>query len=188
MLVPWTPLTPSRGEQAARRAGVCLALATSAALVFAAARGEAFDPFLGLAALLALVAGVAAARSSPADPIEVGVDRSGALTVRRVTAIDNTPEYGLRCVFAAPWLITLKCGTMLLPIWPDSVPGNTYRRLWVHIRWGSGRQPADRAGIAPGPTGMRPEEETASGVHGGREASDRQAPRCGPEGKGSASD
>jgi hypothetical protein len=108
------------------------------------------DPFLGIAALLALLGGAMALRSAPAGaPIEVGIDRWGALAVRR--AFDTASEPGVQCVFAAPWLITLKHGTMLIPIWPDSIPGNTYRRLWVHIRWGSGRRPVKRsAAIAPG--------------------------------------
>ena len=151
MLVPWTPLTPSRRERGVRRIGVCLAVAASAAMPAAAAGVEPVHPFLAITALLALLASALAARSSPTGPIEVGVDRSGALTIRRGAAFDNRLEQGLQCVFAAPWLITLKCGTMLIPIWPDSVPENTYRRLWVHIRWGSGRRPADlSARIAPG--------------------------------------
>ena len=151
MLVPWTPLTPSRRERVVRRIGAALGWATSAALLLAAARQEPFEPFLGIAALLALLAGGLASRRASTGPIEVGVDRSGALTARRGTAPDGAPEPGLRCVFAAPWLITLKRGTMCISIWPDSVPGNTYRRLWVHIRWSSGRQPGDLpAGTVPG--------------------------------------
>jgi hypothetical protein len=154
VLVPWTPLAPSRLERVVRRIGASLALAAGVALLLAAAREEAFDPVLALAALLALLGGAFAIRSAPAELFEVGVDRVGALTVRQGTAVDDWPEQGLQCVFAAPWLITLRRGTMLIPIWPDSVPGNAYRRLWVHIRWGSGRQPADLpAGSAPGQPG-----------------------------------
>jgi hypothetical protein len=151
VLVPWTPLAPSRRERAIRRIGVAAVLATAAGLLAAAAGEEALDPLPAGAALLALLAGIFAARSTPAEPIEVGVDRLGALTVRGVTGCIDAPEHGVQCVFAAPWLITLKCGTMLIAIWPDSVPGNAFRRLWVHVRWGAGRQPADRpARIAPG--------------------------------------
>lgn len=121
-----------------------------AVALLAAAFGEAVDPVPAIAALLALLAGGLAARSTAAGTMEVGVDRFGALTVRRGTPDDNAVEQELRCVFAAPWLITLKRGTMLIPIWPDSVPGNTYRRLWVHIRWGSGRPAGLPAGSAPG--------------------------------------
>jgi hypothetical protein len=151
VLVPWTPLTPSRRERAVRRLGVAALLAAAAALLAAVAGGEALDPWPAGAALLALLAGVFAARSTATDPIEVGVDRSGALTVRGAADGISGPEHGVQCVFAAPWLITLKRDTMLIPIWPDSVPVNTYRRLWVHVRWGAGRQPADLpARIAPG--------------------------------------
>ena len=141
MRVPWTPLAPSRRERAVRRIGVWLVFSASAALLAAAARAEPFDPVLALGALLGFLAGALAGRSSTGAPVEVGVDHSGALTVRRATVLDNGPEHRLQCIFAAPWLITLKSGTMWVPIWPDSVPGNTYRRLWVHIRWSSGRKP-----------------------------------------------
>jgi hypothetical protein len=153
VLVPWTPLTPSRRERAVRRAGVFLAVATSVTLAVAAARADAFDAFLTAAAALALLAGAVAGRPRPPAPLEVGVDRSGALAVRRADDAESVPEHGLQCVFAAPWLITLRRGTIWIPIWPDSVPGNSYRRLWVHIRWRSGRPPADLpAGIAPDQT------------------------------------
>ena len=151
MLVPWTPLRPSRRERAVLRIGALLAVATSALLLVGAVRADPFDDLVAAAAFLALLAGAVAGRSRPCTPLEVGVDRSGALTVRRADEAANLTEHGLQCVFAAPWLITLKGGTIWIPIWPDSVPGNTYRRLWVHIRWGSGRHPADLpAGIAPG--------------------------------------
>jgi hypothetical protein len=150
VLVPWTPLTPSRRERAVRRIGVALGLATSSALLVAASRSEPLDPFLGVAALLALLGSVLAGRAAPTgSPIEVAIDQSGVLAVRRV--VDTGSEPGVQCVFHAPWLITLKRGTMLIPIWPDAVPGNTYRRLWVHVRWGAGQQPANLpARIAPG--------------------------------------
>ncbi len=69
--------------------------------------------------------------------------------------VPGTPlRQRLQCVFAAPWLITLKSGTMWVRIWPDSVPGNLFRRFWVHVRWSPGRQPADRTGAtAPVPPG-----------------------------------
>jgi hypothetical protein len=123
---------------------------TAAALLLATVRSDPFDPFPAIAAALAFLAGAWAGRADSPEPLEVGVDRVGSLTVRRTGDLGSVPVH-LRCVFAAPWLITLKRGTMWIPIWPDSVPGNTYRRLWVHVRWSSGRQPADLpAGGAPG--------------------------------------
>jgi hypothetical protein len=128
-----------------------LALAAAVALLGGSARADALDPIVVIAALLALLAGVVANLPVATDPIEVGIDHAGALTLRRGNTADRGPEPESRCVFATPWLITIKRGTMLVPIWPDAVPGNTYRRLWVHIRWSSGRQPAGLpSGGAPG--------------------------------------
>ena len=123
---------------------------TSVALLLAAVRADPFDPYPAIAAVLAFLAGAWAGRANSPGLLEVGVDQDGSLTVRRPADLGSAPEH-LRCVFAAPWLITLKRGTMWIPIWPDSVPANTYRRLWVHVRWSSGRERADLpAGTAPG--------------------------------------
>lgn len=123
---------------------------TSAALLLAAVRSDPFDPFPAIAAVLAFLAGAWAGRAISPEPLEVGVDRAGSLTVRRPADLGSLQEH-MQCVFAAPWLITLKRGTMWIPIWPDSVPRKTYRRLWVHVRWSSGRQRADLpAATAPG--------------------------------------
>jgi hypothetical protein len=108
------------------------------------------EPAPLLCALLAGVAGVAGARSRPSPVVEIAVDDAGALVVRAPNPGDERPEHRLPCVFAAPWLITLRRGTMWVRIWPDSLPGYAFRRFWVHIRWKPGRQPADRtAATAP---------------------------------------
>lgn len=123
------------------------------ALLVAALQAQPPSLLLLAAALLTAVACAAATRLPRRAPIEVGVDDGGRLVARRIDAADAGPEHGLQCIFAAPWLITLGSGTMCVPIWPDSVPGNTFRRLWVHIRWSSGRQPVDLpAATAPGPS------------------------------------
>lgn len=148
--MPWTPLSPSRTERVVRQVARALALAAGAALMVAAHRVDPVDPFLGCAALLSILVGLIV-RPSVRRAIEVGVDRHGRVTARPAGKSRETLEQELQCVYAAPWLITLKRGTMWIPIWPDSVPGNTFRRLWVHIRWSSGRQPADLpAATAPG--------------------------------------
>jgi hypothetical protein len=152
VLVPWTPLSPSRRERGLRRIGQAFGFLTSAALLSAAVRSDPFDPLPALAAVLALLAGLWAGRAASPESLEVGVDRAGSLTVCRTADSGSVPER-LQCVFAAPWLITLKRGTIWIPIWPDSVPAGTWRRLWVHLRWSSGRPPADLpAGSAPGQT------------------------------------
>jgi hypothetical protein len=89
------------------------------------------------ALLLAIGAAIAAwwvSRPRAVGPAEIGVDDEGAVVLRRPqgNAIDHVR---LHCSFAAPWLITLRRGTMLISVWPDSLPDAVYRRLWVHLRW-----------------------------------------------------
>jgi hypothetical protein len=108
-------------------------------LLVAAGRAEPFEPLLALAGLLAATVGVLAVRARDARVHEVGVDQHGRLAVRRAEPCDGAPEAGPRCAFASPWLITIKFGSICLPIWPDSLPASTFRRLWVHVRWSSGR-------------------------------------------------
>jgi hypothetical protein len=154
VLVAWTPLSPSRREQGLRRVAQVLGGSAAAALLGAAWRDASIDPFAALAALLAAAAGLLAARRGSADAIEIGIDDSGGVAARPSGAAEESPHLQLRCVFAAPWLITFRSGTMWVRVWPDSVPGNIFRRLWVHVRWNPGRQPEDRTGAtAPVPPG-----------------------------------
>lgn len=128
-----------------------LAWVTAAALSAAALRADPVEPATVLAALVAAVAGVMAARSRRPLAIEIGVDRSGCVVVRPQAGCALSPVDPVQCIFAAPWLITLRRGTMWVAIWPDSVSGSTFRRVWAHVRWRSGRQPAGLpAGAGPG--------------------------------------
>jgi hypothetical protein len=155
VLVAWTPLSPSRREQGLRRVAQALGWSTAALLFGAAVRDGSIEPVPALAALLAAVGGLLAGHQPPRERIEVGIDDSGCMAVRRVVVgAGDSPEQRPQCIFAAPWLITLKSGTMWVRIWPDSVPGNIFRRLWVHMHWNPSREPADRTGAtAPGPSG-----------------------------------
>jgi hypothetical protein len=128
-------------------AALALGCSTAVVLIGEAFRDGSIEPAAALAALLAAAGGWLAGRQAREDPIDIGIDDSGCIVGRRVTPARETTER-LRCVFAAPWLITLKSGTMCVRIWPDSVPGNVFRRVWVHIRWNPDRQPADRTGAA----------------------------------------
>ena len=119
-----------------------LGAAAAASLLIAASGAQPADPMLLPAAALAAAGAFFAGRRRAAPDIEVGVDARGRLRARDGRAPEPV-DRGLQCVFAAPWLITLRSGTMWVPIWPEAVPGNTFRRLWVHIRWSSGRHPAD---------------------------------------------
>jgi hypothetical protein len=133
---------------------MALGWSTAAVLCGAATRDGSIDPVPALAALLAAAGGLLAGRPAPREPIEIGVDDSGCIAVRRAVGTEDSTEQRFQVVFAAPWLITLQSGTMWVRIWPDSVPGNLFRRFWVHVRWNPGRQPADRTGAtAPVPPG-----------------------------------
>jgi len=151
VLVPWTPLSLSRRERNLRRLAQALAGAAAVALLLAAWRDGPADPAALVGALAALAMAVLAGRTDRGPALEVGVDASGALAVRHATEDGRRLERGLQCVFAAPWLITARHGTMWVRIWPDSLPGSAFRRFWVHVRWNTGRQPADAsAPAAPG--------------------------------------
>jgi hypothetical protein len=145
VLVAWTPLSPSRREQGLRRVARVLGGLAAAASI---------EPVAALAALLAAAAGLLAGRPGRAPAIEIGIDDSGGIAVRRAADPVDSAELRWRCVFAAPWLITLRSGTMWVRVWPDAVPGNIFRRLWVYVRWNPGRRPADRtSATAPVPPG-----------------------------------
>ena len=75
--------------------------------------------------------------------------------LREHDASDSSEAVAVEMTFASPWLISLRRGTMLVAIWPDSLPPSAYRQLWVHLRWGRampsddrGRQPSNRANSA----------------------------------------
>jgi hypothetical protein len=68
--------------------------------------------------------------------------------LRERDASDWSESVTVKMAFAAPWLISLRRGTMLVAIWPDSLPQSTYRQLWVHLRWGRA-MPSDDRGTQP---------------------------------------
>jgi len=138
LLVPWTTLQPSSRARQWRGVGLGIALVSSTALLAAAV---ASAPFNGGLALLAGVAGLtawAATRRRGGGPFEVSVSSLGEIRVRECDpAVSDIPAAAaVRVAFASPWLISLRRGTMLIPIWPDSLPQSIYRQLWVHLRWG----------------------------------------------------
>lgn len=139
MLIPWTELQPSRRARQLRYVAAVIAAASSIALLAAAAASSAFD---GTLAVIAIVcAGVAwfAARERPDRRFEVAVAADSEVRLRECDAVESADARSARSVtvsFAAPWLISLRSGTMLIPIWPDSLPPSVFRQLWVHLHWG----------------------------------------------------
>jgi hypothetical protein len=145
VILPFVALQPSRRERHWRRAGQSLAAAAALALVVASFRAG-FDIVPLLLALVALVVAWRAGRLQ-GNAFEIGVADDGAVVVRTVASgASAATARPVHCPFAAPWLITLRHGTMLIPVWPDALPEPMYRRLWVHLRWARGvvRSDADK--------------------------------------------
>jgi hypothetical protein len=131
--------------------GLGIALASAGALLAAAFASTPFSPTLALAAGIATFAAWVTTRSRTRVPFEVGVSSSGEIKLReRDSAVsDASGSAPVRIAFAAPWLISLRRGTMLVAIWPDSLPPSTFRRLWVHLRWGRVVPSNDDRGATP---------------------------------------
>ena len=148
MLVPWTKVQQSSRARQWRRVGVAIAL-TSCAALFAAALFS--DPFNPIAALLGSAGGLGAwlmIRPRSSQQIEIGVSSQGQVLLRDRDASGSSESVSVQMAFASPWLISLRRGTMLVAIWPDSLPQSIYRQLWVHLRWGRA-MPSDDRGIPP---------------------------------------
>jgi len=139
VLLPWIALEPSVRERRWRLAGQVLAGLAAVALAAAALKASFDLPLLLLAFGASFASWLAGRRRRPGS-IEICVDDAGAVRCR---GKDDGRSAGgeeslLECAFAAHWLITLRHGTMLLPVWPDSLPERAFRRLWVHLRWSRG--------------------------------------------------
>ena len=150
MILGWTVLQPSARERRLWLAAI--AAATSIAMVLAIA-ALALDPRhparLWVAAGIAVVAagwGVRGARQAAGRRTEVSVASDGAVLARPLNGRADAPEAESRCVFVAPWLITLKSGGMLVPVWPDALSPDAFRRLHACARWAgtSGQTKADK--------------------------------------------
>jgi len=121
----------------------------SCASLFAAAFFS--DPFNPIPALLACAGGLGAwvaMRPRTSRHVEIAVSSLGEVMLRNRDASDASDSISVRMAFASPWLISLRRGTMLVTIWPDSLPQSSYRQLWVHLRWGRA-MPSDDRGIPP---------------------------------------
>ena len=120
---------------------MAIALSACAAVLAAAIRSDPFNPNLMLLAALSALGAWMATRTRTHGPFEVGVSSIGEITVRErgpqgSDGSESRSAATVQLAFASPWLISLRRGTMLVAIWPDSLPQSTYRQLWVHLRWG----------------------------------------------------
>lgn len=136
MLVPWTALQPSERARRWRQVALAIAVASSVALFAAAIASASFNAGLAMLAVLAGLVTWAITRRRPIGSFEIGVSPTGEIKLRQNEPPDSAAEPPLHVSFAAPWLISLRRGTMLIPVWPDSLPRSVFQQLWVHLRWG----------------------------------------------------
>lgn len=156
MILGWTPLRASAREGRLWLAALTVALAVTCALTFAALLADPRHPGRLWAATLvcAAIAAIIAWRLRPSrgPALELAIDAHGSPLLRATTGVAAAePAPVARCVFAAPWLITLRCGALHAPVWPDSMPADAFRRLHACVRWAS---PAPDSGrpSAPDPS------------------------------------
>jgi hypothetical protein len=126
--------------------GVAIAAVSSVALAAAALISRSFNASLALLATLTALAGWIVAARSTTHSFEVSVASDGEVRIRD-RGSPNADPLPVSVSFAAPWLISLRCGTMLIPIWPDSLPSSVFRQLWIHLRWGRAVPNGEKATI-----------------------------------------
>ena len=145
MLLPWSVLRPSLRARRMRQVGYAIAGVSSVVLFSAAFAADPFDANrLLLAFCVAILCLFATRQVQHRKPLEVGVAPNGEIKLRErrssdAVAIDESEpaeSMPIRVGFAAPWLISLRSGTMFVAIWPDCLPPPAYRQLWVHLHWG----------------------------------------------------
>jgi len=136
VILSWTVLQPSALERRWRAAALLVAGAVCVALVSAAVGSDPRHPKLLFVAIAACLAATLGAYFWPRtdERHEVAIDRDGVVLLRPIASPADAGS-ALRAVFGAPWLITFKSGTIWLAIWPDSLPPDAFRRLWVTTRW-----------------------------------------------------
>jgi hypothetical protein len=140
--LPWTVLQPSARERRWLQVARFGAIAGAGASITALLASEPPAPWAACVVLLAVLGLVLLPRRRSAWQLAIADD--GRVVGR---AADNAPERRLQCLFASTWLITLRVGTEVVPVWPDSLPTDSYRRLWVHLRWTHAGSPAAVNGV-----------------------------------------
>lgn len=147
MILGWTVLRPSARERRLRLAAVAAAALTGAALLAAALLADPRHPVSVWSAAFFAVAATASAvfslKRASVRRVEVAIRHDGTLLARKQDTPESAPQKLPRIVFVAPWLVTLRCGATLVPIWPDSVGSEAFRRLHACARWARMPDPAD---------------------------------------------
>jgi hypothetical protein len=141
-----TVLQPSARERRLWLAAIAAAATIAVAPAIAALALDPRHPArLWVAAGIALAAagwGVRGARRAARRRTEVSVGSDGAVQARPLNGRADALKVESGCVFVAPWLITLKSGGMLVPVWPDALPADAVRRLHACARWAGTGGPA----------------------------------------------
>jgi hypothetical protein len=136
VILGWTDLQPSVRERQLRLAGALGALICTLLMLAAAAFADPRRPWQiwSAAAIAAAATAFAFGRLRPPPRASaLAIDADGDAWLRRMPAPEGAAA--ARCGFAAPWLITLRCGTMWVAIWPDSLPTEAFRRLSACAQW-----------------------------------------------------
>ncbi len=137
-------MRPSVREQTLRLIALAITLLVTCVLTAAALFGDPRHPMQVWAAVVASAAvAVFSARRLrarlPAARLEVAIDANGQPWLRATDPVADGSDGGgaplAQCRFAAPWLITLQCGALRAPVWPDSLPAEAFRRLHACVRW-----------------------------------------------------
>ncbi len=139
MILGWTVLQPSARERRLRLAAIAAAATVAAVLAIAAV---ALDPRHPVRVWVAAGWGVRGACQAAGRRTEVSIASDGAVQARPLNGRGYALEAAVRCVFVAPWLITLKSGAMLVPVWPDALSPDALRRLHACARWAGTGGPA----------------------------------------------
>jgi hypothetical protein len=138
VILGWTVLQPSVRERRLWLAAVVATALSAGVLAIAALGADPRHPVrVWSAALVSAVASAWAltrARRLTGLRREVKIDADGSIWARTQSGVFG-PECESYCAFVAPWLITLRCGAMLVPVWPDSLPSDAFRRLHACARW-----------------------------------------------------
>jgi hypothetical protein len=136
VILGWTVLRPSARERWLRSTARVTAGVTAVGLTGAALLADPRNPApLWLAALAAwlLLAGSMVRRGGRQGG-ELAIDDDGVVFYRQ-PAGGNETSVAARGVFIDQWLITLRVGAMWVPVWPDALPADAFRRLQACVRW-----------------------------------------------------
>lgn len=136
MILGWTVLRPSARERWLRNAARVVAGATAVGLSGAALLADPRHPvplwLAVVAAWLLLAWSLVEHGGRPGG--ELAIDDDGVVFYRRPAGGNEAPLTA-RGVFVDQWLITLRVGAMWVPVWPDALPAEAFRRLQACVRW-----------------------------------------------------